>query len=117
MEIITTRGSQRYGMERTEPSATQRCEQEKVISAMSAHDDINKVAQVIREAAYLLGVPSSRELEASWRELAKAAIIATLETVRDHQPQAWATHSTAVDLWRVMMDAKKAEMVRAASSL
>ena len=104
-------------MERTEPRATQRCEREKVISAMSAHDDINKIAQVIREAAYLLGIPSSKELEASWRELAKAAILATLETVRDHQPQAWATHSTAVDLWRVMMDAKKAEMVRAAATL
>lgn len=85
----------------------------KVVSAMSMQDDVNRIAQVLRETAYSLGVPSSRELEASWRDLAKAAILTTLETVREHQPQAWSPPSTAVTLWRAMIDVMRAEIERA----
>lgn len=85
----------------------------KVVSAMSMQDDVNRIAQVLRETAYSLGVRSSRELEASWRDLAKAAILTTLETVREHQPQAWSPPSTAVTLWRAMIDVMRAEIERA----
>lgn len=85
----------------------------KVVSAMSMQDDVNRIAQVLRETAYSLGVPSSRELEASWRDLAKAAILTTLETVREHQPQAWSPPSTAITLWRAMIDVMRAEIERA----
>jgi len=86
---------------------------ERSFSAMSMQDDVNRIAQVLRETAYSLGVPSIRELEASWRDLAKAAILTTLETVREHQPQAWSPPSTAVTLWRAMIDVMRAEIERA----
>lgn len=86
---------------------------ERSFSAMSMQDDVNRIAQVLRETAYSLGVRSSRELEASWRDLAKAAILTTLETVREHQPQAWSPPSTAVTLWRAMIDVMRAEIERA----
>lgn len=98
---------------RTQQCARRRCGRGKVVSAMSMQDDVNRIAQVLREAAYSLGVPSSRELEASWRDLAKAAILTTLETVREHQPQAWSPPSTALTLWRAMIDVMRAEIERA----
>jgi len=112
VEIIITRRSQRHGMGGQVRQAQMRTA-ERSFSAMSMQDDVNRIAQVLRETAYSLGVPSIRELEASWRDLAKAAILTTLETVREHQPQAWSPPSTAVTLWRAMIDVMRAEIERA----